>query len=229
VTPDLRRSARIGFDEAVYGAGKSITQIEEIVGVLSARGSGALFTRISPEQFAALSPPTRDLLDHDPLSATAVLGAGGQPRAREVPAIAVISAGTSDLPVAREAVRTLQYYGEPVFEAYDCGVAGLWRVLEKLERLRTMKVVVVVAGMDAALPSVIGGLVPGVVVAVPTATGYGVAADGTSALNAVLASCAPGVVVVNIGNGYGAACAALRVLGAPALPSGQEAAARPTA
>jgi NCAIR mutase (PurE)-related protein len=126
--------------------------------------------------------------------------------------IAVITAGTSDVPVALEAARTLRFYGHEVLTINDLGVAGIWRLFDRLESLKQMSVVIVVAGMDGALPSVVAGLVSGCVIAVPTSIGYGVADGGRTALNAALASCAPGLVVVNIDNGYGAACAALRVV-----------------
>ena len=131
--------------------------------------------------------------------------------------MAVISGGSSDLPVAREAVRTLAFHGEGALEAMDIGVAGLWRLMERLEELRPMKVVIVAAGMEGALTSVVGGLLPGAIVALPTSVGYGVAEGGRVALQSALASCAPGIVTVNIDNGYGAACAALRVLRASSL------------
>ena len=111
-----------------------------------------------------------------------------------------------------EAVRTLAYYGEAAQEIYDVGVAGLWRLLDRLDEIRAMPVVIAVAGMEASLPSVVGGQVPGLVVAVPTSNGYGVSAGGRVALDASLSSCAPGLAVVNIDNGYGAACVALRAL-----------------
>jgi NCAIR mutase (PurE)-related protein len=116
------------------------------------------------------------------------------------------------VPVSREAARTLAYYGVPCVEITDVGVAGLWRLMERIDELRRMQVVIAVAGMDAALPTVIGGLVASVVIGVPTSVGYGVAQGGQSALHAMLASCAPGVLVTNIDNGYGAACAAIRIL-----------------
>ena len=118
------------------------------------------------------------------------------------------------MPVAREAVRTLAFRGEAAALIADVGVAGLWRLTRRLEEIRATPVIIVAAGMDAALPSVLAGLVPGVVIAVPTSVGYGVAAGGRAALDAILSSCAPGITVVNIDNGYGAACAALRLLGA---------------
>ncbi len=132
--------------------------------------------------------------------------------AAEPSRIAVVTAGTSDLGVSREAVRTLAAYGEAATEWADIGVAGLWRLLERLDDLKRFAVVIVVAGMDGALFSVIGGLLPGAIIAVPTSTGYGMSAKGETALRAALASCAPGIVVTNIDNGYGAACAALRIL-----------------
>ena len=123
-----------------------------------------------------------------------------------------ITAGTSDVSVSREASRTLSYYGVPCLDIADVGVAGLWRLMERIEEIQRHRNVIVVAGFDAALPSVVGGLVPGLVIAVPTSTGYGVARGGETALFSSLVSCAPGVVVVNIDNGYGAACAAIRAL-----------------
>ncbi len=126
--------------------------------------------------------------------------------------VAVVGAGTSDMRVCREVVRTLRYHGVAASEVYDVGVAGLWRLLERVPEIVRHPVVIAVAGMDAALVSVLGGLAPGLVIGVPTSAGYGVANHGTTALHAALASCAPGVAVVNIDNGYGAACAALRAL-----------------
>jgi NCAIR mutase (PurE)-related protein len=125
----------------------------------------------------------------------------------------VVTAGTSDLPVGREALRTLAFYGVGAREIADVGVAGLWRILKHEQELKRYPVVIVVAGMEGALFSVVGGLVGGVVIAVPTSTGYGAARAGETALHAALAGCAPGLVTVNIDNGYGAACAALRALG----------------
>jgi NCAIR mutase (PurE)-related protein len=132
--------------------------------------------------------------------------------------VAVVTAGTSDLPVAREALRTLAFYGLPARAIADVGVAGLWRILQHEDELRRYPAVIVVAGMEGALFSVVGGLVRGAVIAVPTSTGYGAARGGETALHAALASCAPGVVTVNIDNGYGAACAAIRVLGTHVRP-----------
>jgi hypothetical protein len=207
---DLERRARLGLDEAVLCQGKTAGQIAGILDRLSRRRGPALLTRLAPSSLAALPPRLRDRLDYDPLSRTAVLGR--LPRLRAGPRVAVVTGGTSDLGVAREAARALACHGVGVREFADLGVAGLWRLLRRLGSIRRHRVVIVVAGMEGALPSVVGGLVPGVVIAVPTSVGYGVARRGLAALRACLASCAPGVVVVNVDNGYGAACAALRVL-----------------
>ncbi len=205
---DEGRAVRLGFGEAMFCAGKSP---EQIAAILDQTQAPMLLTRLDPERFAALPASQRDDLDYDPVSRTAYFGA---PLPSAGPAqVAVMTAGTSDVPVAREVVRTLQFQGHEARLIADVGVAGLWRLMRRVEELRTMRVVIVAAGMDAALPSVVGGLIAGVVIAVPTSVGYGVAAGGHAALNAILASCAPGIVTVNIDNGYGAACAALRVLG----------------
>jgi NCAIR mutase (PurE)-related protein len=204
---DYQRPDRLGFGEAIFSAGKTPAQLDAIIGEASGR-TGLLLTRLSAEVHARLE--TRHLLDYDPLSRTAFLG-----REEKVPGvtceIAIVTAGTSDLAVAREAARTLQFNNAAPLMIADVGVAGLWRLLQRLDEIRRIPVVIVVAGMDAALPTVLGGLISGCVIAVPTSVGYGVATGGRTALDAMLASCAPGIVVVNIDNGYGAACAALRV------------------
>lgn len=209
-TPDWRRQERLGFDEAIFCQSKTVEHLGAILADAEEKNHTLLLTRLQPSQYAGLQARYGPRLDFEELSRTAFFGE--VEKAQTKPRVAVVTAGTSDIAVAREAVRTLNYYAVNCAEIYDVGVAGLWRLLERVEEIRDFPVVLAIAGMDAALPSVLGGLVPGVVIAVPTATGYGVAADGHSALNAVLASCAPGVVVVNIDNGYGAACAALRVL-----------------
>jgi NCAIR mutase (PurE)-related protein len=213
---DHDRTRRIGFAEAVYSASKSVDQLAEILNQSARREITLLLTRLSSAQFDALPPEYRAALDYDPVSQTAFFGQVKPPSNRAE--IAVITAGTSDVPVALEAARTLRFYGYEVLTINDLGVAGIWRLFERLESLKPMSVVIVVAGMDGALPSVVAGLVSGCVIAVPTSIGYGAADGGRTALNAALASCAPGLVVVNIDNGYGAACAALRVVqrnGAP--------------
>lgn len=210
--PDLRRVARIGLPEAVFCAGKTATQIEAIIAAAERHGERLLLTRLDPTKAAALHSGTRTKLDLDDVSNIAIFG--GMPPVAGAARVAVVTAGTSDLPAAMEAVRTLRFHGQDALRVPDVGVAGLWRLLARVDELRHFPVLIVAAGMDAALPSVLAGLVPGAVIALPTSVGYGVAAGGTTALHAALASCAPGVTVVNIDNGYGAACAALRILGA---------------
>lgn len=212
VKPDTSRRGRIGFDESVLCLNKTPDQLTVILDSARGRSEPVLLTRLAPGQLDELPAEHRDALDYELLSRTAYFGEVVPPLGDS--RIAVVTAGTSDIPVAREVVRTLAYYGQPCLEVYDVGVAGLWRLLERIDELRDMSVVVAVAGMDASLPSVIGGQVPSVVIAVPTSTGYGVAAGGEAALRAALASCAPGVAVVNIDNGFGAACVALRIVAA---------------
>lgn len=207
---DFARRARIGLSEAVLCEGKTISQIEHIVSLAIERNESLLLTRLSPDTLGQLGERYRDSIDFDPVSRTGIVGPH---RAPTQPAnVAVVAAGSSDIAVVREACRTLAFHGQATDEFIDIGVAGLWRVLEKYEQLDKYRVVIAVAGMDGALFSVIGGLVGGVVIAVPTATGYGAARGGKTALYSALSSCAPGVVVVNVENGYGGACAAVRVL-----------------
>lgn len=201
--PDWARADRRGYPEAVYCAGKTPEQVAALAAAVATRAAAgvALFTRANPEHAAAVRihlpdaayDPTCGLLawPPDPPSPTGGL-------------VVVACAGTSDLPVAREAWLTARHLGRPVELVVDVGVAGLHRVLARLQLLRSARCLVVVAGMDGALPSVVAGLVPAPVVAVPTSVGYGAAFEGVAALLAMLNACAPGVGVVNIDNGYGA-------------------------
>lgn len=211
---DLEREARIGIAEAVFGAGKSTDQLARIIALDPARRR--LFTRLAPEQLAALPSEAAERLCYDPLSRTAVMG--GELPCVGPARVAIVAAGTSDLPIVAEIERTLAFHGQGSTPFLDCGVAGLWRLLEQQPAIGRHPVVIAVAGMEGALFSVLGGLVRGVLIAVPSSIGYGVADGGRAALHSALASCAPGITVVNIANGYGAACAALRVLGALPLP-----------
>ena len=207
---DFQRGERIGFDEAILCQGKTTDHLTEILATARAREATFLLTRLSKDQLDALAPSDRDALDYEPLSRTAFFG---RPKPEAGPArIAVLAAGTSDAHVTREIQRTLTWSGVPSTLFADVGVAGLWRLINRLEAVREHSIAIVVAGMDAALPTVVGGLFGGVVIGVPTSTGYGVAEGGHTALNSMLASCSPGVVTLNIDNGYGAACAAMRVL-----------------
>jgi pyridinium-3,5-biscarboxylic acid mononucleotide synthase len=211
---DFDRGARIGLDEALFCESKTIDQISAIVDAVKAKTGRLLLTRLDQSKYEGLFARQGAQLEYDSLSRTAVLG---QPHQALLTApVAIVMAGTSDLPAGREAARTLAFAGQPYREYTDLGVAGLWRLLERIDDIRSSPVVIVVAGMDAALVSVVGGLVASAVIALPTSVGYGVARDGVTALHAALASCAPGISVVNIDNGYGAACAALRILRAVA-------------
>jgi NCAIR mutase (PurE)-related protein len=207
---DFGRQDRVGIAEAVFCAGKSPAQIEAILAMAGEAGRGMLLTRLSANAYDALSADIRSRIDYCAVSRTAFFGAVDPVRSRGE--VAIVLAGTSDVPVAREAERTLRHAGVEAAFIADVGVAGLWRLTARLEEIRAHPIVIAVAGMDAALASVLGGLVRGVVIGVPTSVGYGAAEGGRTALNAMLASCAPGIGVCNIDNGYGAACAALRVL-----------------
>jgi hypothetical protein len=207
---DLRRKERIGIDEAILCPGKTREHLDTILDQATEHGQSLLLTRMSREQFEALAPRHRERLDYEPVSRTAYFGTVPEPTGTS--RVAIVAAGTSDAFVTREISRTLRFNGYPSSSYVDVGLAGMWRLMDRLEDIRKHPVVIIVAGMDAALPTVVSGLVSGVVMAVPTSTGYGVAAGGESALRAILASCSPGLLALNIDNGYGAACAAMRVL-----------------
>lgn len=207
---DHARQARIGLPEAVFCAGKSQDALMDLLGRFGkSSGQPILFTRLAPEIFAQAPEAVRNDYDYHALSRTAY-GATLPPNPRGK--VAIVSAGTADGPVAWEAARTLCYLGitHTLFE--DCGVAGLWRLAERLPLINRFDAVIVVAGLDAALVSVMGGLTDKPIFGVPTSVGYGVAQGGNAALASMLASCAPGVAILNIDNGYGAACAAARVI-----------------
>jgi NCAIR mutase (PurE)-related protein len=211
---DFARTDRIGLPEALFCEGKDDAHVVTILDLVAANGGSMLLTRLAESTVAVLPDHHRDRLDYDPLSRTGWYGTVAAPAngAGTATEVAVVTGGTSDLRVSREVVRTLGYHGVVVTEITDVGVAGIWRLAERLDEIRRHRIVVAVAGMDAAMVSVLGGLVGGVVIAVPTSTGYGAARNGETALGSSLSSCAPGVLVCNIDNGYGAACAALRIL-----------------
>jgi NCAIR mutase (PurE)-related protein len=208
VSYDLARNDRIGMPEAILCEGKSASQIESAVGQALQGSAKVLLTRLGRRLAETLTIPS---LDYDEKSQTGVAGDWVAPTGD--PAVAVVVAGTSDLPVAREAMRTLAFHGIAAREYADVGVAGLWRLLAIREELTQYRAIIAVAGMDGAMFTVLGGLVPGLIVAVPTSIGYGVSRQGETALHSALASCAQGIVVVNVDNGFGAACAVIRVLG----------------
>lgn len=207
---DFERPKRIGMPEAVLCDGKDSAVLSKLIEELHARPDHpVLLTRLNAIQHRELSATARDSLDYDHLSRTAFLH--GCTAAKEG-RIAVITAGTSDLGVATEAQRTLEFMGYTPTLFSDVGVAALWRLMENIEKVRAHDVVIVCAGMDAALLPVVGGLVAQPVIGVPTSVGYGVSSGGQSALHSMLGSCAQGMVVMNIDNGFGAACAAVRML-----------------
>jgi NCAIR mutase (PurE)-related protein len=203
---DLHRSLRMGLPEVVFGPGKTAQQIADIATALRAAGQHVLVTRLEAE--AAVRVGERlGAGDYDPVSRTLWIGpAEVAPVGKGT--IAVISAGTADLPVAQEAVRVARCFGNKVELLVDVGVAGLHRLLAASETLRSARVLIVIAGMEGALPSVVGGLVARPVIAVPTSVGYGASYGGLAALLGMLSSCASNVSVVNIDNGFGAAVVA---------------------
>lgn len=206
---DWNRSERTGLPEAVYAEGKEPQQIDAIVAAAVAGDHRLLLTTLEPHKFAALAGGTRSRLDYDPRSRTAILN--GLASVQDTP-VAIVTGGLADLPIALEAERTLAFSGVGATMFADVGVAGLWRLMERLEEIRRHRVVIVLAGMEGALFSVLAGLIAVPIIAVPLSVGRGVASGGGVALNSALATCAPGVAVVNIDNGFGAAQVALRIL-----------------
>ena len=202
---DSHRELRRGHPEVVYCAGKTVAQVRTIVAALLEGDGDLLATRATDEMAAAVADLSSEIR-YNPLARTLVLQRHQRPLTET--AIAIITAGTSDLPVAEEAAETALLFGNRVERINDVGVAGLHRLLARLEVIRRARVVIVVAGMEGALASVVAGLVARPVIAVPTSVGYGDNFGGLSALLAMLTSCAGGVGVVNIDNGFGAACLA---------------------
>jgi NCAIR mutase (PurE)-related protein len=199
---DHHRALRMGVPEVLFGPGKSPEHFVEIFDRLAARGNTVLATRVSPEQVAA-ALERFPLAEHNPAGRTLVLRQRSEKLGKGL--VGIISAGTSDIPVAEEAAVTADVMGNDVTRLFDVGVAGLHRLLAHNEILRRARVLVVVAGMEGALPSVVGGLVGVPVIAVPTSVGYGAAFGGIAALLGMINSCASNVSVVNIDNGFGAA------------------------
>ena len=202
---DHHRTLRKGFSEVIWGPGKTSQQIAAIASRLVENGQPALITRLDENnaQEIKISLPA---LVYYPEARIGALGAQPIPRTRL--SILVIAAGTADIPVAEEAVISAEWLGNKVERLYDVGVAGIHRLFDNLDQLMAASVLIVVAGMEGALPSVIGGLVDRPIIAVPTSIGYGASFGGVAALLAMLNSCAAGVTVVNIDNGFGAAAAA---------------------
>jgi NCAIR mutase (PurE)-related protein len=209
VVPDVARQDRTGQPEVIYGPGKTPDQVLEVARALvDARVRPILLTRPTPDQVEAVLREDPEAVHHERANVVVIRAAAAQAAGR----IAVVSAGTSDLPVADEAAVVAEAFGLAVERITDVGVAGVHRVLERVPILEEMDSVIVVAGMEGALPSVVAGLIPAPVIAVPTSVGYGASFEGLAALLGMLSSCVPGVLTVNIDNGLGAAMAAHRIL-----------------
>ncbi len=206
---DTHREIRSGLPEVVYGRHKTAEQIMEAVSILHLAHGHALATQVTPEIAMKLCKQF-PLGSYDPVSALFAIGRMKTTNSQQ--SVAVVCAGTSDLPVAEEAAGTLEFAGAKVQRVRDVGVAGLHRLLSKLELIRESQVVIAIAGMEGALPGVVAGLVSAPVIAVPTSVGYGASFGGISALLTMLNACSGGIGVVNIDNGFGAAVLALRIL-----------------
>jgi hypothetical protein len=205
---DTHRALRKGFPEVVFGAGKSPGQVLKIVGKLLEREAHVLVTRITPEHARVMRKRFKYAVHHE---LARCLTLERKPLPKRPGAIAVVCAGTSDLPVAEEAAVTAEIMGNRVERVNDVGVAGVHRLFSRLESIQSANVAIVVAGMEGALPSVVAGLVAKPVIAVPTSVGYGASFGGLAALLAMLNSCASGLTVVNIDNGFGAGFAASQI------------------
>jgi NCAIR mutase (PurE)-related protein len=198
---DHHRHIRTGFPEVVFGEGKTVEQILAIVERLVTHSDRVLVTRASPEAFQAVSRRITDS-QYNPVSRTIVINR--QKDKTLIPGIVLVAGGTADMPVAEESAVTAELMGNQVEKVFDVGVAGLHRLLDRLPILRRANVLIVVAGMEGALASVVGGLVSSPIIAVPTSIGYGASFGGIAPLLTMLNSCAPGIAVVNIDNGFGA-------------------------
>ncbi len=207
-TLDHHRGLRNGFPEVVLGQGKQPEQVIAIARRLAETGDKVLVTRVDAAMAEAVRAEVPELTYH-PLARLLALDRAPAPEKK--PGIVVVTAGTADLPVAEEAAVTAELMDNAVERLYDVGVAGIHRLLDKVDRLWQARVIVAVAGMDGVLPSVVGGLVAAPVIAVPTSVGYGASFDGLAALLTMLNSCAPGMAVVNIDNGFGAGCLAANI------------------
>jgi hypothetical protein len=205
---DMHRALRKGFPEVIFGSGKTPQQVLKIAEKLIERGERVLATRITAEHARLLRKKFKNTVHHDLARCVTI---DSKPLRKRPGTISVVSAGTSDLAVAEEAAVTAEIMGNRVERIHDAGVAGLHRLLGRLDTIQRANVLVVVAGMEGALPSVVAGLVDKPVIAVPTSVGYGASFGGVAALLAMLNSCASGVTVVNIDNGFGAGYAASQI------------------
>lgn len=214
---DKERQARTGAAEAVLCEGKTPEDLLALIEFHLKATHPVLLTRLSADFWAGLAPELSQKIHYNPQARTAVINPQNTIIDRD--SIGVICAGTSDVPLAQEAIETLAFYGYAAPLVCDIGVAGIWRLMDRIEEIRQFKVIIAVAGMEAALFSVLGGLVKAPIIALPSPVGYGVNAGGTTALNSALGSCSPGIMTVNIDNGFGAAISAVKIMNmARALP-----------
>jgi NCAIR mutase (PurE)-related protein len=229
---DHQRMKRKGFPEVIFGQGKSPAQIAKIAKSLAGKKQDVLITRTDEKAFMAVRKVLKNAKFYQ--EAKIIISRESKVESRKTSTssvesskvenrkIAIITAGTADLPVAEEAAVTAEFFGLKVKKFFDVGVAGIHRLIKNIDAIRKAKVIIVVAGMEGALPSVVGGLVDKPVIAVPTSIGYGASFKGLSALLTMLNSCAPGVAVVNIDNGFGAAVMAFTILNANPVSSRQK-------
>lgn len=206
---DHHRPIRTGIPEVIFCEGKTPLQLVAIFKKISAAGSDVLGTRLSPELYKTIKNKIPAKAVYNPVARTLVYQKGRKKAKKGL--IVIVTAGTSDIPVAEEAAVTAETLGSNVEKIFDAGVAGIHRLLDKIDRLRSSRVIIAVAGMDGVLPSVVGGLVDQPVIAVPTSVGYGASFGGLAPLLTMLNSCAAGVAAVNIDNGFGAGCIAHRI------------------
>jgi len=205
---DIHRRERTGIPEVIFADGKTPSQVAEIFKRLASDEFGVLATRVSPAMYLEIKDMVTDV-DYSP--ETRLLIRRPRNLVDKYPGITVVTAGTSDIPVAEEAAVTAEMMGHEVQRIFDVGVAGVHRLFNRLEDLRKANVVIVAAGMEGALPSVVGGLITAPIIALPTSIGYGASFGGLAALLGMLNSCSPGLAVVNIDNGFGAGCMAAKI------------------
>lgn len=206
---DHSREDRLGFQEIVYGASKSVEQLKSIITDYNSKNKNVLCTKVQNEKAEILINELQNVF-YDKISQ--ILLVGSFPSKLKKKKVAILSGGTSDQYLVDEIYYTLKYFGIDAEKFQDIGVAGVHRLMGNVEKLKLFNVLIVVAGFEGALPTVVGGILPQPIIAVPASIGYGVSEGGRTALNSMLSSCANGITVVNIDNGYGAAMAAIRIL-----------------
>lgn len=208
---DFERSQRCGISEAVFSQYKTVTQLEKILSIAEQNQTSLLFTHLSYEKYNNLNNYWQKQIKYHEISQCAIFAKRESVNEKEQTHIAIVSAGSSDASVCEETLITLNYHGIKADLYQDIGVAGLWRLQQQLPNLQKYSIIIAIAGMEAALPTVLAGLIDTPIIAVPTSIGYGVATGGHVALNACLSSCTGGIMTMNIDNGYGAACAAIKI------------------